>query len=135
MTIKTRSILILDDEKERRKGFTRTCAAKSTWRLQFAETAATFLDVYQEPWDLISLDHDLALDDPLDGLDVVNRMTEKPPTPKPPVIVHSSNSDRAAMMMGNLELEGWQADRVAPFGDDWLESHWLKVAERRLATS
>ena len=131
----TRSILILDDEQGRRDGFERVCHPRPQWARTYAATAADFLDSFRQPaahWDLISLDHDLAHDDPMDGLDVVYAMIEANPAHKPPVIVHSSNSDRAATMMGELELANWPADRVPPLGDDWLEQHWIKTAERRL---
>jgi hypothetical protein len=44
-----------------------------------------------------------------------------------PVIVHSSNSERASWMAGEFDLAGWRHWRVAPIGDDWIESDWRQV--------
>ena len=48
------------------------------------------------------------------------------------MIIHSSNSDRAAMMQGEFDLAGWPCQRILPFGDDWIESDWAHVAARMI---
>lgn len=81
---------------------------------------------------VISLDHDLiaAPDaaDPGDGYMVAQWLTMQPAVR--PVIVHSSNSERASWMAGEFDLAGWRHWRVIPFGDDWIENDWRRVVRR-----
>jgi len=84
---------------------------------------------------LISLDHDLYAapgdpDDPGDGLEIAKHLA--PLRPRCPVIIHSSNSDRARMMAGEFELEGWSYRTVSPFPADWIETHWAHVVRQIL---
>jgi hypothetical protein len=83
---------------------------------------------------LLSLDHDLEPEpggpDPGDGYLVALWLTGQPVVR--PVIVHSSNSERSAWMAGAFDLAGWRHWRVAPLGDDWVESDWRRVARRLL---
>lgn len=83
---------------------------------------------------LVSLDHDLVqapgMPDPGDGLDVARFLaTQRQPRP---TIVHSSNAERAALMVSCLRQAGWPCSRVAPIGDDWIEADWAAVAQRLL---
>src|SRR4029450_1127554 len=75
---------------------------------------------------LISVDHDFepapGAADPGDGLAVAKFLVSQPVVC--PVIVHSSNSERARWMAGEFDLAGWPHGRVAPLGDDWIESDW-----------
>lgn len=84
---------------------------------------------------LISLDHDLEPEpgesDLGDGYLVVKWLVSQPTVR--PVIIHSSNSERSAWMAGEFELAGWRHWRVAPLGDDWIESDWRLVVEGLLA--
>lgn len=84
---------------------------------------------------LISLDHDLDPEegvrgDPGTGWDVTKYLAAKPPAC--PVIIHTSNSERANWMMGELDSASWTYHRVAPLGDDWIERDWRHVAGRIL---
>jgi hypothetical protein len=82
---------------------------------------------------LISLDHDLEPTsdaDPGTGWDVVKYLVTQHPVC--PVIVHTSNSDRASWMLGELELEGWEYHRLPPLGDDWIEHDWYHLVRRLL---
>lgn len=84
---------------------------------------------------LISLDHDLfpppgSEEDPGDGLQIAARLAEL--NPCCPVIIHSSNVDRAWQMRGVLSLAGWPCHRVHPVGDDWIEADWFKVIAKLL---
>ena len=83
---------------------------------------------------LISLDHDLEPEpgecDLGDGYMVAKWLVSQPIVR--PVIVHSSNSERALWMAGEFDLAGWRHWRVAPIGDDWIESDWRQVARRVL---
>jgi hypothetical protein len=83
---------------------------------------------------LISLDHDLLSPDGSDvgdGLNVARWLATRAPVC--PVIVHSSNADRATQMVGTLQLEGWPCLRVLPFGNDWVEMDWLPLVQRLLS--
>jgi hypothetical protein len=84
---------------------------------------------------LISLDHDLEPEpgepDLGDGYLVVKWLVSQPTVR--PVIIHSSNSERSAWMAGEFDLAAWRHWRVAPLGDDWIESDWRLVVERLLA--
>jgi hypothetical protein len=84
---------------------------------------------------LISLDHDLDPEegdpsDPGTGWDVTKVLAELPPTC--PVIIHTSNGERATWMMGELELGGWEFHRLPPLGDDWIERDWRRLVRRLL---
>jgi hypothetical protein len=78
---------------------------------------------------LISLDHDLEPEpgetDPGDGYIVTQWLTSQPIVR--PVIIHSSNGERSAWMAGEFDLAGWHHWRVAPLGDDWIDSDWHQV--------
>lgn len=83
---------------------------------------------------LISLDHDLEAEpggpDPGDGYLVARWLVSQPVAR--PVIVHTSNGERASWMAGAFDLAGWRHYRVAPLGDDWIESDWRRVVRRLL---
>lgn len=83
---------------------------------------------------LISLDHDLETDpdgpDPGDAVAVAKFLVTQPVAV--PVIIHSSNSGRSRWMEGEFELAGWPYWRVAPLGDDWIESDWRAAVQQIL---
>jgi hypothetical protein len=83
---------------------------------------------------LLSLDHDLDArpgdPDPGDGYLVARWLVSQPVVR--PVIVHTSNVERATWMAGVFDLAGWRHYRVAPLGDDWVESVWCRVVQRLL---
>lgn len=83
---------------------------------------------------LISLDHDLEPEpggpDPGDGYMVAQWLTGQ--LVVRPVIVHTSNGARAEWMAGAFDLAGWRHWRVAPLGDDWVETDWRRVVRRLL---
>ena len=82
---------------------------------------------------LISLDHDLLAQagadrDPGNGLEVAEYLASY--IPLCPVIIHTSNADRAWSMHNEFRFAGWTVDRVEPLGDDWIPRFWLpKVCE------
>ncbi|MBN1765754.1 MAG: hypothetical protein JW860_10890 [Sedimentisphaerales bacterium] len=132
-------ILILEDDQNRADRFKAVIKNIDTslkvivW--QNAWSMIRDIDEVLQHTVLISLDHDLYIpdeneDDPGDGLDVAKHLAGKPPCC--PVIIHSTNVERAQTMFGELELEGWQVKRVAPIGDDWIESHWYGIARELL---
>lgn len=83
---------------------------------------------------LISLDHDLEAEsgepDPGDGYQIVKWLVSQPVIR--PVVIHTSNGDRASWMAGEFDLEGWRHWRVVPFGDDWIEIDWRRVVKKLL---
>jgi hypothetical protein len=85
---------------------------------------------------LLSLDHDLdpepgATQDPGTGWEVAKFLAALPPVC--PVVIHTSNGERAAWMCGEFELGGWKHYRVPPLGEDWIERDWRRVVRRLLA--
>lgn len=132
-------ILILDDDAKRIERFTaalRTVVPDTQimhWRSakKMIREAAPHLSHAC----LISLDHDLypeagSDDDPGDGLEVAKFLAEM--RPGCPIIIHSSNGDRARMMAGEFELAGCAATRVAPLGEDWVENYWAETVRSLL---
>lgn len=47
-----------------------------------------------------------------------------------PVIIHSSNTNRAKIMIGDLDLAKWTAELVMPISDDWVENDWRTTVDR-----
>lgn len=82
----------------------------------------------------ISLDHDLDPEpggaDPGDGYQVIQWLVGQAVIL--PVVIHTSNSPRAQWMVGACELAGWRHYRVAPLGEDWIETDWRLVIRRLL---
>jgi hypothetical protein len=132
-------VLLLEDNAERLERFAAVLHAIDpalplrAWRNAHAmiREAGPLLSATR----VISLDHDLEPDpgegDLGDGYIVAKWLVSQPIVR--PVIVHSSNSERSAWMAGEFELARWRHWRVAPLGDDWIESDWRQVVERRLA--
>ena len=83
---------------------------------------------------LLSLDHDLLAEpgepDLGDGYQVTQWLVTQPVVR--PVIIHTSNGERATWMQGAFDLAGWAHWRVLPFGDDWVELDWRLVVRRLL---
>lgn len=85
---------------------------------------------------LISLDHDLnpqpdSTTDPGTGLDVANFLASRRPIC--PVIIHSTNADRAWSMHNELRFADWKVERVGPIGNDWVEKLWLPKARQMVS--
>jgi hypothetical protein len=90
-----------------------------------------FADTLNDTPDLICLDHDLFTDspdepDPGDGRDVAAFLITR--LAKCPALIHSTNAHAADSMMFSMRDAGWTVDRIAPIGDDWIESFWYPVA-------
>lgn len=93
------------------------------------------LDKFLPKARLISLDHDLDPEegdssDPGCGWDLTKVLAHQ--SPVCPVVIHSSNGERATWMCGEFELGGWAWKCVAPLGDDWIEQHWRRTVRRLL---
>lgn len=129
-----RLILILEDDEHRARRFLAAISAIG-WRARVWQNAHVMMEELPDVVAgaaVISLDHDLIdhRSDPGDGLMVAKLLVSM--DVRRPVVVHSSNADRALMMMGEFELAGWESRRVLPFGEDWIESEWVGVV-RELA--
>ena len=134
-----KTLLILEDNNERIAAFQKTVAALGdgielkVWRdapAMIAESESFFPTTV-----LISLDHDLnpmpgAKVDPGTGMDVARFLGDFMPVC--PLLIHSSNTDRAYSMQNELRFAGWMVDRVGPLGTDWIETSWSRSAERLL---
>src|SRR5262245_45502897 len=131
-------LLMLEDSRERVERFTAVLRSLDpamplrVWRdahLMMCEAGPLLPSAA-----LISLDHDLESEpgasDPGDGYMVAKWLTTQAVIR--PVIVHSSNCERSSWMAGEFDLAGWKHWRVAPLGDDWVESDWRRVVRRLL---
>jgi CheY-like chemotaxis protein len=134
------TILILEDDDTRITRFTKILneIAPNTKVVYWRNAWKMIRDLapYLPKARLISLDHDLNPEDehnedPGDGLMVAKFLAEQ--RPPCPIIVHTSNGDRAKMMIGEFELTGCNSKRVAPLGADWIESYWSEVVRSFLA--
>jgi len=122
------AILILEDDADRSRRFT-TVARDLNLGVHIYHDAHEFIDqleLVQPGCVLFSLDCDLIPPDGSeiwgDGEMVARHLAAHPPIA--PVIVHSSNRDGAWRMMSDLTGGGWQVERVAPIGADWIETVW-----------
>ncbi len=135
------SILILEDNQERRDGFTAVLRELAPaceiifWnnaRIMVAELPAHLSHAR-----LISLDHDLnevpVAEDARDGLLVAEFLAKQ--TPACPMVVHSSNYERSLSMVNELNYAGWRVERVGPVCADWITSLWKPLVIKLLATS
>ncbi len=135
-----KTILILEDNDERIAAFQATVTALGggfelhIWR--DAPSMIAECGTYFPTAVLISLDHDLnplpgATADPGTGVDVARFLGDFMPVC--PVLIHSSNTDRAYSMHNELRFAGWMVDRVGPLGTGWIETTWLRRARELLA--
>jgi hypothetical protein len=132
-------ILMLEDDRDRLDRFTNVLkvrfpgSAFDYWR-SAPEFIVAFEQSKQGPH-LIALDHDLFVDDdsdpdPGDGRDVARFLAIQKPCC--PVLIHSTNGPAADSMLFTLLDAGWQAERIAPLGEDWIEADWGVVIQELL---
>ena len=130
-----RFLVMLEDDLDRIRRFNSLVTQHHPLaRLDVHRTAEDFIAAYSAidstPC-LICLDHDLFPDspddpDPGDGRDVSNFLVTQDPIC--PALIHSTNSHAADSMMFSMRDAGWIVDRIAPIGDDWIESYWYRFA-------
>ncbi|MGH7991879.1 MAG: ADP-ribosylglycohydrolase family protein [Limisphaerales bacterium] len=127
-----KTILLLEDNDERIAGFKSAVhELGEDWQMRVWRDAPTMLAECEDCFEdvhLISLDHDLnpqpgVTCDPGTGLEVAKLLTGH--FPICPVIIHSTNADRAWSMHNELRFARWTVDRVGPIGDDWIQKLWL----------
>jgi hypothetical protein len=132
-------LLMLEDNADRIRRFNATleridpALTLRVWRN--AWTMIREVEAFLPQARLISLDHDLDPEegdsaDPGCGWDLTKMLAALPPAC--PVIIHTSNGERASWMCGEFELGRWEYYRVAPLGDDWIEQHWRRTVQRLL---
>lgn len=126
------AIMILEDNADRIDGFLKAIDSfNKSLPVRVWNDAPTMLEELPSVLHracLISLDHDLnpqpnATRDPGTGLEVAEFLSKQKPIC--PVIIHSTNFERAWSMHNELRFGGWQVDRVGPIGGDWIECLWL----------
>lgn len=130
-------LFMLEDDRDRIDRFTRILSGASIQLLHY-RTATDFIQAYgtlQIAPTLIALDHDLFVDhhddpDPGDGRDVASFLARKKPIA--PVLIHSTNAVAADSMLYTLHETGWTVDRIAPIGEDWIESYWFPTAMKMI---
>jgi len=138
-----RILLILEDHPDRTEAFRRASGTLGLdIELRVWADASSFIAEASEFFDraaLISLDHDLnpqpgVASDPGTGLIAARFLADH--LPVCPVIIHSSNTDRAWSMHNELRFAGWPVERVGPLQDTkWIGSTWLAQAQAMLASS
>jgi ADP-ribosylglycohydrolase len=137
-----KTLLLLEDNDERIAAFESILLELGEeWQMRVWRDAPTMLAEWEEFFDsthLVSLDHDLnpqpgTTCDPGTGLDVAKLLASH--FAFCPVIIHSTNADRAWSMHNELRFAGWTVDRVGPIGDDWVQELWLPKAREMLAQS
>lgn len=127
---------MLEDESERLDRFEKVLSqfngplTWNHWRTA-PDFIAGFKSAAQVPT-LICLDHDLFTDhpddpDPGDGRDVAEFLATQSPCCH--VIIHSSNSHAADSMFFTLADANWDVEKIAPLGQDWIESYWWVTAK------
>lgn len=137
------TLLILEDNPERIAAFERVVGALEPGReIRVWRDAPSFIaeaEAFFPRAALISLDHDLnpapgATSDPGTGLDVARFLADY--LPVCPVLIHSSNTDRAWSMHNELRFAGWNPERVGPWNDtNWIDGQWRKRVEELLAAT
>jgi hypothetical protein len=135
MGMSIKLILMLEDDLDRIRRFKAVVARHHADAvLTIARTAPDFVAKHAALTavpDLICLDHDLFVDspddpDPGDGRDVSNFLITQMATC--PALIHSTNAHAADSMLFSMRDAGWTVDRIAPIGDDWIESYWYPIA-------
>ena len=135
-----KTILILEDNEDRIAAFKRAVARLGDgFELKIWHDAPSMIaecEQYFSSAALISLDHDLnpqpgVTTDPGTGLDVAQFLADFMPVC--PVLIHTSNTDRAWSMHNELRFAGWMVDRIGPLGGDWIETKWLQRVREMLA--
>lgn len=135
-----KSLVMLEDDLERIERFRAKLESHHPGsQIDVSRTAPGFISNYRRRKgvpDLICLDHDLFTDspddpDPGDGRDVTDFLITQDPIA--PVLIHSTNASAADSMLFALLDHGWTADRIAPLGQDWIETYWYPTAMRMIS--
>ena len=129
-------ILILEDNEDRIRSFesaVKSLGGNFSERIWFdAPNMIKDLPLVLGQACLISLDHDLnpqpdVTADPGTGLEVAEFLAKH--SPVCPVLIHSTNYEKAWSMHNELRFGGWSVGRVGPLGDDWIKCLWLPTVK------
>lgn len=135
-------LLLLEDNAERIAAFEKVVSELGPdWKVRVWRDAPTMLAECEQCFaeaHLISLDHDLnpqpgATEDPGTGLEIAKLLSSH--VPFCPVIIHSTNTDRAWSMHNELRFAGWTVERFGPIGDNWFQKIWLPKARELLSAA
>ena len=135
-------ILILEDNEDRIRSFqsaVKSLGENFSVRIWFdAPNMIADLPSILNQACLISLDHDLnpqpnITADPGTGLEVAEFLAKQEPIC--PVLIHSTNHEKAWSMHNELRFAGWLVDRIGPIGDDWIQCLWLPKVKSLLQMS
>ena len=143
-------IAILEDDR-RRIEMMRSCLGEIAPAMDVsvfdsAHAMIAWLEAHLPDIALVSLDHDLPLPPAADadaceiadpygtGRMVADYLAAR--TPCCPVIVHSSNVERAPGMTFALHRAGWTQRRVVPYEDlEWIREAWMPCVAALLSSS
>jgi ADP-ribosylglycohydrolase len=137
-----KTLLLLEDNAERIAAFEAVVVQLgNNWQMRVWRDAHTMISECENHFSdthLISLDHDLnpqpgATRDPGTGVEVAKLLASH--LPFCPIIIHSTNADRAWSMHNELRFGSWPVERVGPIGEDWVGKLWLPKAQEMLANS
>ncbi len=137
-----KTLLLLEDNSERIEAFEATLRELGDdWQMRVWRDAHSMIAECEDHFGdthLISLDHDLnpqpgATRDPGTGVEVAKLFASH--FPFCPIIIHSTNADRAWSMHNELRFGGWTVERVGPIGEDWVKKLWLPKAREMLKNS
>jgi hypothetical protein len=127
-----KTVLIFEDNAKRIADFERTVPALGehfalkVWRdapsmisecEQFFSSASLISLTYgsePKPWDT--------------GLEVAKFLATC--RPACPIIIHTSNSDRAHSMQNELRFADWNTELVSPLAENWVQTHWFETARK-----
>jgi hypothetical protein len=135
-----RFILILEDSESRITGFKQAVAQlDEPYELKIWNDAPSMIAECEQFFPkaaLISLDHDLnpqpgAVAHPGTGMDVAQFLADF--LPVCPVLIHTSDTNRAYSMQNELRFAKWMVNRVEPVGISWIEATWMKRVRELLA--
>jgi ADP-ribosylglycohydrolase len=135
-------LLLLEDNSERIEAFqTAVRELGHDWQIKIWRDAHTMVAECEDFFcktHFISLDHDLNLQpgatrDPGTGVEVAKLLASH--FSFCPIVIHSTNADRAWSMHNELRFGGWTVERVGPIGEDWVDKLWLPKVREMLISS
>ncbi len=135
-------VAILEDDRDREVEMLRVLPEHQIYLDRpFFRTAHTIIEWLEagafESLAALCLDHDLVpVDgtDPGDGLDVARWLAEQPI--RVPVLIHSSNSERAQRMEWVLQDAGFNAYWTPPSaGVEWIDRTWIQALLKLIGRS
>lgn len=134
------TVMILEDDEQRLESFqVALLSVNPTLKLLTWRDAPIMMGECREflgATCLISLDHDLHTGGqisaaPGSGLDIAVFLAREQPVC--PVLVHSTNYQKAELMCQVLRTRAWRVDRVIPSTEQWIWTMWLPRVQSLLS--